>query len=136
MQDIKNRVNTFRSTVFTRNKLNCSGCGACAQICAHGAIKMQEDSEGFLFPQIDSEKCVLCGLCDKTCPEVNSRFENNQSNQQFYIAANKRPQQYKDCATIGFTISAGLFATLSMVFKIVTPSSNPQRTSIFCFFGS
>lgn len=101
MQDIKNRVNTFRSTVFTRNKLNCSGCGVCAQICAHGAIKMQEDSEGFLFPQIDSEKCVLCGLCDKTCPEVNSRFENNQSDQQFYIAANKRPQQYKDCATIG-----------------------------------
>lgn len=101
MQDIKNKVDSFRSTVFTGNKLTCSGCGACAQICSHGAIQMQEDSEGFFFPQVDFKKCVLCGLCDRTCPEVNSKFENKQGVQQFYIAANKRPHQYKDCATIG-----------------------------------
>lgn len=46
----------------------CYGCQACAQICPSGAINMKEDDEGFLFPHIDSDKCIECNLCEKTCP--------------------------------------------------------------------
>ena len=32
---------------------------------------MVEDSEGFLYPQVDEEACVNCGLCEKVCNELN-----------------------------------------------------------------
>lgn len=46
---------------------NCTGCTACYNICPHKAIEMVENSEGFKFPQIDTEKCTNCGLCEKVC---------------------------------------------------------------------
>lgn len=50
------------------NKANCFGCTSCASICPHDAIKMQPDSMGFLYPVVNEDKCVNCGLCEKTCP--------------------------------------------------------------------
>lgn len=46
---------------------NCTGCTACYNVCPHKAIEMIENSEGFKFPQIDTEKCTNCGLCEKVC---------------------------------------------------------------------
>lgn len=46
----------------------CTACGACAQVCSHGAIKMVADSHGFLHPEIDADKCIGCLLCEKKCP--------------------------------------------------------------------
>ena len=46
----------------------CTGCAACSNACAHDAIKMQEDQEGFLYPVIDNSACINCGLCEKVCP--------------------------------------------------------------------
>lgn len=32
------------------------------------AIAMQEDGDGFLFPVIDSSRCIHCGICFEQCP--------------------------------------------------------------------
>jgi coenzyme F420-reducing hydrogenase beta subunit len=32
---------------------------------------MQADEEGFLYPQVNMDVCVDCGLCEKVCPELN-----------------------------------------------------------------
>lgn len=58
---------------------NCSSCGACANVCAHGAITMQLDKEGFYRPVVDTSKCVKCGLCEKVCPWENEVFNPNGS---------------------------------------------------------
>lgn len=50
-----------------REKKECSGCGACAEACPVLAIHMEQDREGFLYPVIDEDKCVHCGLCDRVC---------------------------------------------------------------------
>lgn len=49
------------------DKGQCCGCTACANVCAHGAITMEPDALGFLYPKVDETKCVDCGLCDKVC---------------------------------------------------------------------
>ena len=40
------------------DKSKCCGCGACACICNVKAIKMESDEQGFLYPNIDLNKCV------------------------------------------------------------------------------
>ena len=50
---------------------NCCGCNACVQACPKHCIRMQEDSEGFLYPFVDRESCIDCGLCERVCPVIN-----------------------------------------------------------------
>lgn len=52
-------------------KQDCCGCGACVQICPKGCMCMVEDTEGFLYPQVDKSVCVNCGLCEKVCPVIH-----------------------------------------------------------------
>ena len=32
---------------------------------------MQSDEEGFLYPIVDTQKCIDCGLCENVCPIIN-----------------------------------------------------------------
>lgn len=57
--------------IEVKDKKNCCGCSACASVCPRHCITMVEDSEGFLYPQVDEEACVNCGLCEKVCNELN-----------------------------------------------------------------
>lgn len=54
--------------IKTKNPADCCGCRACEQICVHKALSFTSDKEGFLYPVLDADKCVDCGLCDKVCP--------------------------------------------------------------------
>lgn len=45
----------------------CCGCGACVNACAIGAITMQENEAGFLYPRVDAALCVRCGRCVDVC---------------------------------------------------------------------
>lgn len=49
----------------------CNGCEACYNACAHDAIEMKPDEEGFRRPHVSPDRCVDCGLCVKTCPINN-----------------------------------------------------------------
>lgn len=51
-----------------KEKKECCGCNACAQRCPKSCITMREDSEGFLYPEVDKEICIDCGICEKVCP--------------------------------------------------------------------
>ena len=48
----------------------CTGCGACQNICPTKAVHLQMNSEGFLYPVIIQEKCVSCGKCDRICKSI------------------------------------------------------------------
>lgn len=50
------------------NPGDCCGCTACRSVCPRNAISMRPDDKGFLYPQIDSARCVECGLCRAVCP--------------------------------------------------------------------
>ena len=60
------------------NMKDCTGCGACYNVCPFGAISMKPNHDGFLYPVIDSEKCISCGKCSEVCPKINSNISNRQ----------------------------------------------------------
>lgn len=67
--------------ILYKKKEMCCGCTACMNICPKRAITMKQDEEGFLYPLIDEDKCVNCGLCKKVCAfqegyEVKDRLNN------------------------------------------------------------
>lgn len=49
----------------------CSACKACINICPKGAISMETNVLGYMYPKIDNRKCIECNLCQKTCPSLN-----------------------------------------------------------------
>ena len=64
--------------VIYKEKKDCCGCSACAQICPQKAIKMEYDEEGFLYPKIDESKCINCRLCKQTCAFQNENHVDNR----------------------------------------------------------
>jgi len=54
--------------MLNHSSKQCYGCTACMNACPKNCISMQEDSEGFLYPHIDQEICVRCGVCETVCP--------------------------------------------------------------------
>lgn len=55
--------------IVSKNK--CVGCGLCSNICPKQCINMENDREGFWYPEIEASKCVDCGLCKQRCPIQN-----------------------------------------------------------------
>ena len=69
---------------------NCTGCGACYNICPVDAISMQHNIDGFIEPIIDKDKCILCGKCVAVCPICNPVYKNsNQPECYAAMAANE-----------------------------------------------
>lgn len=88
------------------SKEDCCGCTACANSCPKGAITMQGDSEGFLYPVIDKNKCTECGICKKVCPVLN-KIKNEGTNKEGYIF------QYRDKEVRRESTSGGFFTAIA-----------------------
>jgi len=85
----------------------CCGCSACVNICPKGAISMEEDEEGFLYPVIDEEICIDCGLCQKVCDFKNGRLEKSELENKAYAA------RHKDEEVLLKSSSGGMFTAIS-----------------------
>lgn len=83
--------------------MDCTGCAACVNVCGKSAIFMEKDAEGFIYPEIDLDKCVSCGLCVKVCPS-NGRLETFPS--KFYMG------WHKDDEVLWNSSSGGAFTAL------------------------
>ena len=71
----------------------CTGCMACMNACAKGAIKFLADEEGFLQPVVDEDKCLECHLCEHSCPEIQNQYHYNQGDVDVYAGWNVSDRQ-------------------------------------------
>ncbi len=87
------------------NHSRCTGCDACRSGCPTGAISMERDKEGFLYPRVDPERCVHCGKCTAICPVLNQREQRQLP--AVFAAWNKDAVIRKDSTSGGvFTVLA------------------------------
>ena len=87
----------------------CTGCFACKQMCAKGAIRLKE-AKGFSFPEIDASLCVDCGLCSKACPVLSPKQPSESRNDDESISYAVWNKDTKDRMA---SSSGGVFSALA-----------------------
>lgn len=94
-----------------QNKKACCGCNACGDICPKQAILFKIDIEGFWYPEVDMQKCIDCGLCEKVCPIINiHKLKKNDYNEPICYAA-----EHKNIEVVFDSTSGGLFSALAEI---------------------
>lgn len=105
----KNKKNSI-SFVWD-NKQDCTGCSACAFKCAHHAITMKADEEGFIYPFVDAKLCTDCGLCRTICPQADNGDKFlNKGKSSFYGG------KVKDERLLLSSSSGGAFSAICSIF--------------------
>lgn len=79
---------------------DCCGCHACANACPKQCISMQEDYEGFLYPDIEESQCIHCDLCEKVCPILNAR-EDYTCHQRGIVLQDRNEQRRQESTSGG-----------------------------------
>lgn len=103
----------------------CTGCGSCVNACHHQALQMKEDDEGFLYPILDLNKCIECGVCSKRCPELN--VVNNAHNRitpQIYALINNIDKKYSSSGGAFSAFARIIIAKGGVVYGAILDSHN------------
>lgn len=108
----------------------CNGCSVCAFVCPTKCIKMKENSEHFIEPEVDKKKCINCNLCNKVCTAYNKREEINEK--KCYIAQLKNREMLKECASGGafYGIATKIINNEGIVFGVAYENKKLQYISI------
>lgn len=89
------------------DKNTCTGCGGCVSICPKNAISLSQEDNGFLYPKINEEKCINCGMCEKFTTILKNKKTNNTNEKKAYACKQKNDKLRMQSQ------SGGLFATLA-----------------------
>lgn len=106
--------------LFEREQ-DCCGCGACKNVCPRDAISMVADVNGYVYPHIDTQRCIECNACEKVC---GYRSAPQKSLPKVCYAVAAKDKQLLDRAASG-----GLFAALAV--KILREGGAVYGTAMF-----
>ena len=97
--------------IHIQNKADCCGCNACGDICPKNAISFRTDPEGFWYPEVDPDKCIECGRCEKVCPVLNVKeLKKNDLAEPVCYAA-----EHRNLEVIFDSTSGGVFSAMAEI---------------------
>lgn len=125
------------------SKEDCCGCSACINICPKHCIHFKEDSEGFLYPEVDIKQCINCNLCTKVCPVIRPFKENYPRKTYACINPNNEIRMNSSSGGIFSLIAEKVIQNNGIVFGAifdsqwqVIHSSTKDINSLYKFRGS
>lgn len=92
-----------------KNKVDCCGCNACGDICPTDAIQFNTDNEGFWYPKVNLDKCINCGLCERTCPMLHKADGIQRYDEPMVYAAYAKDENIRIDSTSG-----GIFSMIAL----------------------
>lgn len=92
--------------IHITEKNKCCGCHACYNSCPKQCITMKVDEEGFLYPSVNQENCIECGLCERVCPMLDEEIRP--------IPIEAYAAQSKDDEMLFNSSSGGIFSELAL----------------------
>ena len=87
-------------------KKECTGCGACEAACPTNSISMKRDSEGFLYPCLNKNKCLSCGICIKICLKKKDLHKSLKESECYAAYAKEKTDRV-------YSSSGGIFYLLA-----------------------
>ena len=94
--------------ISNKTKRECCGCLACVHRCPKNAIEISYDEEGFVYPKVNDELCISCGICSATC-----RFSNKENVINSFSLENIYAAKNKDDSIRKRSASGGMFSYIS-----------------------
>lgn len=102
---------------------NCVGCTACEAICPVGAIELKVDDRGFLYPVLDTMRCIDCGLCNNVCLcyEEEIKSSNRLQERELYIAkhSDKQTQLLSQSGGVSFALGTEILSRGGIVYGCI-----------------
>lgn len=77
----------------------CTGCGACINVCPKKCIRLEPNEYGEEHPIIVEQECVQCGACKRVCP--NNNILNRKKPIKVYAAWTANVEERKNSASGG-----------------------------------
>lgn len=120
---MKQQFKIMRDFIYSNKPVEtCYGCQACIQACNHQAINMVPNEEGFIYPQIDKNKCVDCGLCEKVCPtqEENEAILRHKTPKEVYALWNKSLEERLESTSGGafYLLASQIISERGVVYGV------------------
>ena len=85
---------------------SCTQCRACEAVCPRQCIRFVVGKDGFVIPFVDEELCIKCGLCMKSCHQLNFTFGKHQPRKSYAAWS-------KDDSTRRKSSSGGIFTEIA-----------------------
>jgi len=68
LTDVRRRIQKLAPATRVKryavvNRLRCTGCGMCEEVCPVGAVRVT------YLAQVDKERCTGCGICVENCAQ-------------------------------------------------------------------
>ena len=93
-------------SILIDKKNECCGCTACMNVCPTNAIKFEMDEQGFLYPNVNIDRCIECGACEDVC-DFRKEKSNVSTVKEVYGL------QYESKEVLRESTSGGAFTAIS-----------------------
>lgn len=113
------------------DRLTCTQCMACVNVCAKNCIRMVDAGEGFYIPQINADTCIKCGACMKVCHILSPIVKYHTPLKIFACWTKNKEDRKKSSSGGAFSVLARRVLSKNGVVFGATMDTNLQVKHIF-----